>query len=96
MCYKNGKDLLPEALLKELQKYVQGELIYIPKNESRKAWGEGNGARRAIRERNLEIYKRYEDGIKIPKLSNEYNLSEDSIRKIVFKMNKEILNRTCI
>lgn len=96
MCYKNGKDLLPEVLLKELQKYVQGELIYIPKNENRKAWGEGNGTRRAIRERNLEIYKLYKEGIKISKLSNEYNLSEDSIRKIVFKMNKENLNKACI
>lgn len=96
MCYKNGKDLLPEELLKELQKYVQGELIYIPKNENRKAWGEGNGTRRAIRKRNLEIYKQYKEGIKIPKLSNEYSLSEDSIRKIVFKMNKENLNKACI
>ena len=27
MCYKNGKDVLPSALLKELQKYVQGEIV---------------------------------------------------------------------
>lgn len=93
MCYKNGKDLLPETLLKELQKYVQGELIYIPKNEGRKAWGESNGTRRAIRERNLEIYKKYKEGVKPTKLSNEYSLSEDSIRKIIFKMNKENLNK---
>lgn len=59
MCYKNGKDILPEKLLRELQKYIQGETIYIPKTEERKGWGESNGTKRAIRERNLEIYKLY-------------------------------------
>lgn len=88
MCYKNGKDILPEELLKELQKYIQGEIIYIPKNEDRKAWGENNGTRKAIGERNLEIYKLYKDGIKVMEISRKYSLSEDSIRKIVFKLSK--------
>ena len=65
MCYKNGKDILLEKLLRELQKYIQGETIYIPKTEERKAWGENNGTRRAIRERNLEIYKLYKKGKKV-------------------------------
>lgn len=91
LCYKNGKDILPERLLKELQKYIQGETIYIPKNEERKAWGESNGTRIAIRKRNLEIYDRYKKGIKIFDIAELYNLSEDSIRKIVFKINSEKL-----
>jgi len=91
LCYKNGKDILPEELLKELQKYIQGEIIYIPKAENRKAWGENNGTREAIRERNLEIYGLYKDGVKVLELSDIYSLSEDSIRKIVFKMNNENL-----
>lgn len=91
MCYKNGKDILPQELLKELQKYIQGEIIYIPKKENRKAWGEGNGTRQAIRERNLEIYKLYKKGMKVMELSELYSLSEDSIRKIVFKVNSENL-----
>jgi len=91
LCYKNGKDILPEELLKELQKYIQGEIIYIPKAENRKAWGESNGTREAIRERNLEIYGMYKSGMKVLELSDIYSLSEDSIRKIVFKMNNENL-----
>lgn len=91
MCYKNGKDILPEELLKELQKYIQGEIIYIPRTENRKAWGENNGTRKAIRERNLEIYKLYKKGKKVMELSEMYSLSEDSIRKIVFKVNSENL-----
>lgn len=91
MCYRNGKEVLPEELLRELQKYVQGELIYIPKNECRKAWGENTGVRSLIRERNLEIYGLYKKGHKVTELSGRYHLSEDSIRKIVFKINNENL-----
>ena len=92
MCYKNGKDVLPAALLKELQKYIQGEIIYIPKEDNvRKAWGENNGTRKLLRQRNLEIYKLYKAGTTITKLTQSYNLSEDSIRKIIFNMNNEKL-----
>lgn len=89
LCYKNGKDILPKELLNELQKYIQGETIYIPKTEERKAWGESNGTRIAIRNRNLEIYRLYKSGIKINELSDKYNLSDDSIRKIIFKLKSE-------
>lgn len=94
MCYKNGKDILPERLLRELQKYIQGEILYIPKNEERKAWGESNGTRMAIRKRNLEIYNLYKKGTKVFDIAESYNLSEDSIRKIIFKINNEKLNST--
>lgn len=41
MAYKNGKEVLPASLLREIQKYIQGELIYVPtKEEVRKRWGE--------------------------------------------------------
>lgn len=90
MCYKNGKDVLPAKLLKELQKYIQGEILYIPKEGNiRKAWGENNGTRQLIRERNMEIYKFYKSGDTITLLSESYNLSEDSIRKIIFNINSE-------
>lgn len=91
MYYKNGSNVLPEKLLKELQKYIQGETIYVPKIEERRRWGECNGTRRAIRERNLEIYKLHKKGIKILTIAGLYNLSEDSIRKIIFKINNENL-----
>lgn len=93
MSYKNGRDILPEELLKELQKYIQGELIYIPREEStRKAWGENSGIRSFIKNRNYEIYNNYKDGCSIYELMDIYNLSEDSIRKIVYKVNRERMN----
>lgn len=87
MCYKNGKEILPKALLKEIQKYIQGDIVYIPKSETRAPWGESNGTRQAIKERNLEIYDLYKTGMKVHELSFKYSLSEDSIRKIIFKIN---------
>ena len=92
MCYKNGKDVLPSALLKELQKYIQGEIIYIPKEDNvRKAWGENNGTRKLLGQRNMDIYRFYKGGTTITELTESYNLSEDSIRKIIYNMNNKIL-----
>ncbi|MBL4936885.1 hypothetical protein JK636_14090 [Clostridium sp. YIM B02515] len=91
MQYKNGKEILPAELLVELQKYIQGELIYIPREETtRKAWGENNGTRENIRKRNNEIYKFYKEGYTVSELMSSYNLSEDSIRKIINKVNKDL------
>lgn len=90
MSYKNGKDILPPYLLSELQKYIQGELIYVPREENtRKGWGESNGTRDALQERNFEIYRLYREGTNLEDLISLYNLSEDSIRKIIIKMNKK-------
>lgn len=93
MSYKNGKELLPERLLKEIQGYIQGELIYIPKEDNvRKAWGTGTGTREYINTRNNEIYIKYKNGANIDNLMAVYNLCEDSIIKIVKTKVKENKN----
>ncbi|KRG13622.1 hypothetical protein ACA29_08020 [Lederbergia galactosidilytica] len=95
MSYKNGKEVLPPHLLKELQKYIQGELIYIPKQTNQRdipkqtnqrvGWGEANGSRLALAKRNEEIYRLYREGQSFEELEQTYNLSVDSIRKIIYK-----------
>ena len=95
MSYKNGRDILPERLLKELQKYVQGELIYIPRTEKERApWGEINGTRAMMDERNRSICCLYKQGVGVRSLMEEFNLSEDSIRKIIWKNAKNAGSRT--
>lgn len=37
MKYENAGEVLPEELLKEIQKYAAGKLLYIPKGEEKKA-----------------------------------------------------------
>lgn len=36
MKYENAKDILPAKLLEEVQKYVEGKVIYIPKMRNRR------------------------------------------------------------
>lgn len=82
---KNAKQILPEDLLEELQKYIQGEYLYIPKADgSRKKWGEHSGARQELTERNAQIRKDFKNGSSINELSDKYFLSVDRIKKIVY------------
>ena len=36
MRYRNASDIFPDELLKEIQKYSAGELIYIPEKSEKK------------------------------------------------------------
>ena len=62
MKYENAKNILPEKLLKEVQKYAEGKVIYIPKQESAKGWGEASGYRDRLNKRNAMICNRYSAG----------------------------------
>lgn len=82
--HKNARDILPDKLLRELQEYVSGETLYIPKAQEKKPWGEVSGARSYYKRRNAEIRKKYAGGSKIDDLCAEYHLSYDTIRRIVY------------
>ncbi len=85
MKYRNASDVLPDELLKEIQKYASGEALYIPSDGKRKQWGEGTGARVFYRQRNEEIRHRFfhlRHGME--QLCEEYGLSEETIRKIIY------------
>lgn len=89
MQYKNAKEVLPPSLLKEMQKYIQGDLLYIPKaKKERAAWGEVSGSRALIAERNEEIFRLYQSGKSFEELEESFHLSTDTIRKIIYKMRK--------
>ena len=85
MKYKNASDILPDDLLKEVQKYAAGETLYFPKDTTRKKWGEDSGARNFFQQRNDEIRQKYLQKVSIERLADEYCLSEETVRKIVFK-----------
>lgn len=85
MRYKNASHVLPDKLLKEIQKYVDGEAIYIPKVEEKRKWGEGSGARTYYKERNEKIKKDYQQGILFEELEEKYGLSQERLKHIVYK-----------
>ncbi len=84
MNYKKGADVLPARLLKEIQEYVEGSLVYIPKRSSKAGWGYVSGAREAIDRRNRKIMNLFEHGETIEALSDRFHLGEDTIKKIVY------------
>ncbi|SMC15986.1 hypothetical protein SAMN02745134_00004 [Clostridium acidisoli DSM 12555] len=89
MKYVKVETILPDNLVKEIQKYIQGEYIYIPcQLEKRKKWGENSGSKIYIKDRNENIRSKYISGYKIKNLAEEFFLSEHSIRKIVYTKNK--------
>tara|TARA_B100000965_G_C19202048_1_gene587838 strand:+ start:75 stop:344 length:270 start_codon:yes stop_codon:yes gene_type:complete len=88
MDYVNAKKILPDNLVKEIQKYIQGGYLYIPSQpEKRKRWGENSGSREYIKNRNKDIRNRYRDGYTVKKLAEEFFLSVESIKKIIYAKN---------
>lgn len=85
MKYKNAAEVLPERLLKEIQTYIEGEVLYIPKATSRKDWGAVNGSRTFYQERNREIRRLLKEGCSLDALSKQYGLAHSTIRKIVYR-----------
>lgn len=85
MKYKNAADILPDKLLKEVQQYASGETLYIPGSQDRKKWGYRSGARLFYKQRNEEIRNKYFKKTSILELAQAYNLSEETIGKIVYK-----------
>ncbi|ANY75768.1 MULTISPECIES: CD3324 family protein [Paenibacillus] len=87
--YKNGREVLPPELLQQIQQYIDGELLYIPKqSEQRAGWGELSGSRERIERRNKEMYRAYCKGRTIEELERTYFLSGESVRKIISKLTR--------
>lgn len=87
MGYVQALEILPEELIEEIQQYVDGQVIYIPKVKSnRRKWGETTESKAYYRKRNSEIYNSYLNGVTISELSEQYFLTPKSIRRIIRNM----------
>lgn len=85
MGYKKSTKL-PTELIEQIQEYVDGETLYIPrKSDRRKRWGEKSGANASLDERNAEIFRKYKNGISVKELAEEYYISKQGIYKILTK-----------
>jgi|GEM_PF-97553 len=83
--YINATKVLPEKLILEIQKYIQGETLYIPKQEKNfKKWGTTSGGRKLLDSRNSTIKESFINGSSIQQLAEEYYLSTETIKKIVY------------
>ncbi len=91
MKYENAKDLLPPELLSEVQKYAAGKLMYVPIAEDARGWGTESGYRQKLIKRNQTIYNEYVAGRTVSELADEFFLSTDSIKKIVYGKKTEFI-----
>jgi len=85
MKYRNASEILPDKLLREIQKYTSGEALYIPQVTDRQKWGEGSGARRYYEERNQKICEKHDAGVSMEELAETFSLSIETIRKIIYR-----------
>ncbi len=86
MSYINAKEVLPKKLLDEVRSYTGDGLIYIPPQEvTRREWGSKTGAKQMLEERNNEIRMKKNSGVTIHALAEEYNLSIDTIKRILYR-----------
>ena len=84
MKYLNAAEILPAELIREIQKHVSGNLIYIPNAYSPKKCGEKSGSREYYRKRNQAICAAYQEGVKMEELTKQYGLAYDTIRRIIY------------
>ena len=92
MKYINAKNLLPDALVKELQSYIQGGYLYVPADQAQqKRWGEASGYRQELQQRNRQIVEEFQNGTSMEMLAEKYFLSVSAIHKIIYQtINEQI------
>lgn len=84
MRYEKAQNILPKDIVELLQQYIDGGYLYIPRKEdSKKSWGENSGIRNSLKQRNREIFNKYNQGASIKELTEEFYLTEYSIRRII-------------
>lgn len=87
MKYKNAREILPTELIEEIQRYVQGEFLYIPK-EDKQTCRAVTEYKIELEKRNLRIYKMHLEGIRNWQLAQNFSLAESSIRRIIIAERK--------
>ena len=87
MSYIKAKDILPEELICQIQEYIDGVCIYIPRKPgNRHTWGQETDYKSELYVRNDHIRNDYSLGTSVIALSRKYHLSEKSIRRILQKL----------
>ncbi len=87
MKYKNAGEVLPSELVEEIQKYIQGEFLYVPKKDKQTHRAITN-YKIELEKRNDRIYKMHLEGMKNRQLAQNFSLAQSSIRRIIIEQRK--------
>ena len=85
MKYKNAAEILPPELLQEVQCYIEGELLYIPRSNSKQERGAVSGSKKFYLERNYQIKELFHNGKSVEELAVKFGVSNSTIKKIVYQ-----------
>lgn len=86
MRYARARDILPAELLDQLQQYVDGAYLYVPRREENKlGWGERTHSKAETARRNAAILRESENGRTTAELAQSYFLTEKTIRRILLE-----------
>ena len=88
MKYKNAAEILPPELLQEVQCYIEGELLYIPRSNSKPEWGAVSGSKKFYLERNYQIKELFHNGKSVEELAVKFGVSSSTIKKIIYQKEK--------
>ncbi|HJC25739.1 MAG TPA: hypothetical protein H9761_18925, partial [Candidatus Eisenbergiella merdavium] len=83
----NANEILPKELIDEIQRYVQGVNLYIPKIFDKKRTD--SEYKKELFERNMEIYEMFQSGNTVSELAEMYYLSDKSIYRILGKIRNQ-------
>ena len=85
MSYINIYDVLPKEIVEQIQEYVDGVKVYIPKKaDNRKSWGSNTDTKQLVSSRNHQIRLEHQHGLTVSELAQKYFLAEKTIQKIVY------------
>lgn len=91
MRYARARDILPAELLEQLQQYVDGAYLYVPRREENKlTWGERTHSKTETAARNAAIFQEAQAGKEISVLAGEYFLTEKTIRRILLEEKRKL------
>lgn len=85
MKYKNAAEILPPGLLRDVQRYIEGELLYIPRSDAKQEWGAVSGSKKFYLERNSQIRELFRSGRSVEELARKFGLSGSTIKKIIYQ-----------
>ena len=86
MRYARAQDLIPAELLAQLQQYVDGAYLYVPRKQGNHlSWGERTQSKQETARRNAAIFHDAQQGSSVEALAERYFLSEKTIRRILLE-----------
>ena len=72
MSYINIYDVLPKEIVEQIQEYVDGVKVYIPKKaDNHKSWGSNTDTKQLVSSRNHQIRLEHQNGLTVSELAQK-------------------------